>query len=162
MISIWIASRSAAGGYGGWAHVRIAGETAEGAAGGDRRTTSMRMLLTAALEAMASEDDKSAPVRLHSADPAFLEGARSLAAWRDAGWIEDGKPVPEQDLWAKLIEALKARPGSGFVDARTGPEAVLDFVDHWAAFALNIAKTKGDFGAPIPKPNLKALVTKLG
>jgi hypothetical protein len=146
---IWIDTASAAGGYGGWSYVAFGGPEPRGVAGGDRRTTPVRMALTAAIAALEGlAADKAAPVRLLS---------RELAA----GSVPE--PTEDRDLWDKLdkLQAARSAPAA-FAPLPQTDKARADFVHGWAAFALDIAKTKGAFSSQIPKPNLRALVSKAG
>lgn len=167
-VLIFTATASAKGGYGGWAQLRARGDALQAVAGGDRRTTPLRMALTGALEALAdaTEEDPKAPVRLYTDDGELAAGSAQLDAWRAAGWTDaKGAAVAEQDLWEKLTRALNARTAPvaiAHASALANSKEPIAFVQAWAAFALDIAKTKGAFSSPVPKPNLKALLVKWG
>lgn len=150
-IEIWTGAAWAKGGWGGWAYAILGEAEPRGAAGGDRRTTPMRMALTVAVEALeAAGPGTDLVVYTPSADLA-AGLAQALAAADE-----------DKDLWERLAKQVGARTGkTEFRDrAAQKPDAAADFADGWANFALDIAKTKGLFASPIPKPNLKALLAK--
>ena len=149
-LEIWTGVAWATGGYGGWAHVRIGAGDAQGVAGGDRRTTPVRMALTAAIEALQTAGEPSAPVRLHTPEPALLQGPP-----------EDGQ---DDDLWDRFNKVRGARtaPVTLVDSSRKAADPTAVFVHGWAEFALNIARGKGAFQSAIPKPNLKTLMAKRG
>jgi ribonuclease HI len=134
-------------GYGGWAHVRRnADGTLAGAAGGERRTTGARMVLTGLIEALTALADLpvDTAVTLHFADPNLStelvtsDGAYALAepeAWTAARKLLAARPV------LTLSPLNEATPAAGFLQA-------------WADFGLDTAKTRGTFKAAIPRPNL--------
>jgi hypothetical protein len=146
-LEIWTGVAWAKGGYGGWAHVRL--DKALGVAGGDRRTTEARMALTAAIEALGSAaGEPGAPLRL------LTPHRRLLAA--------PAEPGDDADLRERLARAVAARTAPvTFADAPAADAAAV-FAHGWAAFALDIAKTKGAFDAAIPASNLKAMIARRG
>jgi hypothetical protein len=134
-------------GYGGWAHVRRnADGTLAGAAGGERRVSGAKMVLTGVIEALTAVADlpAGAAVTLHFADPVL---AAELVA-------SDGAyAAAEPEAWTAARKLLAARPVltlSPLPDA--APAA--GFLKAWADFGLDTAKTRGTFKAAIPKPNL--------
>ncbi len=149
-LDIWTDTDWAKGGYGGWAFVRIGGTEAQGVAGGDRRTTPLRMALTGAIEALTSVGKEAGPVRLRTPERALITGA-----------VEDRLPE-DKDLWDRLAKLIAARtaPVSFVAGDPTQDLKTIEFAHGWAAFAMDIAKTKGTFSSAIPKPNLKALLAK--
>ncbi|HTI67130.1 MAG TPA: hypothetical protein VL460_06245 [Caulobacteraceae bacterium] len=159
MTDLWIAGAEAAGGYGGWGYAVVRGAEAVGTAGGARRTTGIAMALTGLADALAgfTPAQRAAPLQVHSAD-------RLLAAFkalRAAGWkTPAGEPLPAPDLWQAAALALDKQTGGW--SFTPGAAAGTEFAQAWAVFALDIARTKGTFSSPIPKPNLKTLVGKLG
>ncbi len=151
-VTLWIASLCRPDpGYGGWSFVRrMNGGTdaaaIKGAAGGERRTSAAKMSLTALTEALGSLSDlpKETSVTLRVADPDLAgqlvasDGAYATAepqAWTAAGAALTARPILE------LVPASPTDPASGFLNA-------------WAEFGLDTAKTRGSFKAAIPKPNL--------
>lgn len=151
-VTLWIASLCRPDpGYGGWAFVRrMDGETGaaaiRGAAGGERRTSAAKMSLTALAEAMGSLSDlpMDAAVRLRFADPDLA--GQLIAA--------DGVyATAEPEAWAAARAAVAARSRLDLIPAAPG-EAANGFLDAWAEFGLDTAKSRGSFKAAIPKPNL--------
>ena len=151
-VTLWIASLCRPDpGYGGWSFVRrMDGETGaaalKGAAGGERRTSAAKMSLSALTEALESLSDlsKETSVTLRFADPDLAgqlvasDGAYATAepqAWTAARAALAARPILE------LVAASPTDPASGFLNA-------------WAEFGLDTAKTRGSFKAAIPKPNL--------
>jgi ribonuclease HI len=150
---LWIAGAQAPGGYGGWAWVAVADGEARGAAGGARRTTARAMALTGLVDGLA---DLTAPLEIHTTDPAL----KAFEALRSAGWkTAQGEPLADPELWDALAAAVDKAGGPRFTP---GHREGGTFADAWAAFALDVARTKGTFSSPIPKPNLKTFVGKLG
>ena len=133
-------------GYGGWAHVRRnADGTLAGAAGGERRVTGAKMVLTGVVDALTALADLpvSTAVTLHFGDPNLAELVASDGAYATA----------EPEAWAAARKLLAARPVlvlSPLADAT--PAA--GFLKAWADFGLDTAKTRGTFKAAIPRPNL--------
>ncbi len=151
-VTLWIASFCRPDpGYGGWSYVRrLDGETGaaaiKGAAGGERRTSAAKMSLTALAEALDCLSDlpKDTPVILRFADP-------DLAAELVASDGAYAKAEPE--AWAAARAALAGRPVLELVP--TPPSAPANgFLNAWADFGLDTAKSRGSFKAAIPRPNL--------
>lgn len=145
-LEIWIGAAFAKGGYGGWSWSRLDG-AGSGVAGGDRRTTEARMALTAAVQALKeAAKDPPGPVKLYTAHRKLLTAP--------------AEPGEDADLRDTLAKAVAARTASvTFVDAPPADPAAV-FAHNWAAFALDIAKTKGAFDATIPASNLKTIIAK--
>lgn len=151
-VTLWIASLCRPDpGYGGWAFVRrMDGETGaaaiKGAAGGERRTSAANMSLKALAEALDSLSDlpKDVSVSLRFADPDL---AGQLVA-------SDGAyATAEPQAWAAARAAVAARPTLElFPMARA--EGAGGFLNAWAEFGLDTAKSRGSFKAAIPRPNL--------
>jgi len=150
-IEIWTGAAWAKGGWGGWAYVMLGEAEPRGVAGGDRRITPMRMALTVAIEALEAAGP-AADLILYTPSADLAAGlAQAVAAAEE-----------EKDLWERLAKQVGARGGKTVFRDRAvqKPDAAADFADGWANFALDIAKTKGLFSSPIPKPNLRALLAK--
>jgi len=147
-LEIWTGVAWAKGGYGGWSHARLDGG-GPSVAGGDRRTTEVRMALTAAVEALKEiAGDPAKPVKIYSPH-------RKLV-------LTPAEPGEDADLRDALTKAIKAR-GAPVLFADSPPtDLAAVFVHGWAEFALNIAKTKGAFNATIPASNLKTMIAKRG
>jgi len=134
-------------GYGGWAHVRRnADGSLAGAAGGERRVSGAKMVLTGVIDALTALADApaDAAVALHFTDPAL---AAELTA-------SDGAyALVEPEAWAAARKLLAARPRLTLIPlVPTTPAA--GFLNAWAEFGLDTGKTRGTFRAAIPKPNL--------
>ncbi|MCY1647074.1 ribonuclease H [Caulobacter sp. SL161] len=151
-VTLWIANLCRSDpGYGGWAYVRkIDGETGaaaiKGAAGGERRTSSAKMSLTALTEALESLTDlpPETAVTLRFLDPAL---AGQLVA------ADGDYATAEPEVWALARAAVASRPVLDLVPASPG-EPTSGFLSAWAEFGLDTAKSRGSFRAAIPKPNL--------
>jgi hypothetical protein len=105
--------------------------------------------LTAALQALSPAQQAMA-LKIHTAEPA-LRG----------DWDAAAAEAPETAaLWTGLKAALQRQAG-GWTMVPGHREGVA-FTQAWAAFALDIARTKGAFSSPIPKPNLATVVGKIG
>jgi ribonuclease HI len=151
-VTLWIASLCRQDpSYGGWAYVRrIDGETGaaaiKGAAGGERRTTTAKMSLTALTEALEGLSDlpADAAVTLRFSD---LDLASQLVA------TDGDYATAEPDAWTAARAAVAARPVLEMVPASPGEEAN-GFLAAWAEFGLDTSKSRGTFKAAIPKPNL--------
>lgn len=147
-VDLWTASLCKPDpGYGGWAFVRRNAEGAlAGAAGGERRTTGIKMVLTGVIEALTAIADLPADtaVTLHFADPDLA--AELVAA--DGAWA-----TAEPEAWAAARKAVAARPVLSLAPlSDTTP--IAGFLKAWADFGLDTAKTRGTFKAAIPRPNL--------
>lgn len=147
-VDLWTASLCKPDpGYGGWAHVRRnADGSLAGAAGGERRTTGIKMVLTGVIEALGAVADlpAGAAVTLHFADPDLA--AELVTA--DGAWA-----TAEPEAWAAARALLAARPVLSLAPlSDTTP--VAGFLKAWADFGLDTAKTRGTFKAAIPRPNL--------
>lgn len=147
-VDLWTASLCKPDpGYGGWAFVRRNTDgTLAGAAGGERRTTGAKMVLTGVIEALTALSDLPADtaVTLHFVDPDLV--AELVTA--DGPWA-----TAEPEAWAEARRLMAARPVlslSPLVD--TTP--VAGFLRAWADFGLDTSKTRGTFRAALPRPNL--------
>lgn len=147
VVHLWVAGVEAAGGYGGWGYALVQGEDASGVAGGDRRTTATAMALTALIHALGvmTPEQRKAPLQIHAPQLAGLMGSKD--------------PLEPPELWAAAARALEKQ--SGGWGLAPGHVAAGDFAEAWAGFALDIARGKGQFSSPIPKPNIKTLLGKL-
>jgi ribonuclease HI len=151
-VILWTASLCRSDpGYGGWSFVRrmegqSGPEAIKGAAGGERRTSSARMSLTALTEALASLSDQpaNAAVTLYFQDPAL---ATELVS------ADGAYATAEPEAWASARAAVAARPILNLAPLPTNAPAA-GFLTAWADFGLDTAKTRGSFKAAIPKPNL--------
>ena len=118
-------------GPGGWGALLIAGESRKTLSGAAAGTTTKRMELTAALEALRALR-RPVQARLYTDSKYVCTGVSEwLPQWKRRGWkTADRKPVKNQDLWEALdaaaaphrIEWLWVRghagnPGNEAVDA---------------------------------------------
>lgn len=151
-VTVWISSLCRPDpGYGGWAWVRrIDGETGaaaiKGAAGGERRTTGATMSLTALTQALDGLSDLPVDTAVTLR---FLDGdlAGQLVA-------SDGAyATAEPDAWTAARAAVARRPVLELVPAAP-TDGASGFLNAWAEFGLDTAKSRGSFKAAIPKPNL--------
>lgn len=151
-VTFWIASLCQPDpGYGGYAFVRVEDGARSGVAGGDRRTTGLKMTLTAVIRAL---ETLSAPpggtfVTLQITDEAVALDLRRVIAGDP-----DFKPVLEGDLWAELTALIQPRAAQIGVVPLPVSEPAAGFAQAWADFGADAAKTRGAFKSPIPKPNL--------
>jgi ribonuclease HI len=151
-VTLWIASLCRPDpGYGGWSFVRrMDGETGaaalKGAAGGERRTSTAKMSLLALTEALGSLSDlpKETSVTLRFADPDL---AGQLVA------ADGAYATAEPEAWTAARAAVAARPALDPIPVSPA-DAANGFLNAWAEFGLDTAKSRGSFKAAIPKPNL--------
>lgn len=147
-LEIWTGVAWAKGGYGGWSQARLDGG-GPSVAGGDRRTTETRMALTAAIEALKEiAGDPARPVKLYTAHRKSV--------------MTPAEPGEDADLRDALAKLVKARTAPVVFADSPSTDVAAVFAHHWAAFALDIAKTKGAFDAVIPASNLKTMIAKRG
>lgn len=97
-------------GPGGWAAIlRLVGtDHFREIAGGFRLTTNNRMEITATLEALAALKE-ACEVELYS-DSQYLCNAINkhwINSWQHANWLRRGKPIPNADLWQKLLKLIQ-------------------------------------------------------
>lgn len=130
----------------GWAYV-VAGDPASGAAGGRRRVgawTGAAAALSAVLQAGGG--------LVLTAHPRI---AGLIAAVR-AGAPPEGLEPADLAAFDQLLKLAAGQP-LGFQPTRAAPGGAAAFCAAWAELARDRAKAKGDFTAPIPKPNLARL-----
>jgi ribonuclease HI len=94
-------------GPGGWGVVLRWNGTEKELHGGDAQTTNNRMELMAAIQALESLNRPS-QVQLHTDSTYLLNGiTKWIAAWQRNGWRTSArKPVKNEDLWRRLVEAM--------------------------------------------------------
>ena len=146
IVSVWIAAAfDPAYLCGGWASVRRLGPEPAGHAGGERRTTALRMLLTGLAAGLRGAPPTAAvTVKTHAAEAAMLAGVLSGAT-----------PGPEGDLdlWAPVLAACRGRAVK-VIAAPSGPDTPMAFARAWAELSRDKTKAKGPFTAAIPRANL--------
>jgi ribonuclease HI len=94
-------------GPGGWGVVLRWNGTEKELHGGDPQTTNNRMELIAAIQALEALNRPS-QVQLHTDSTYLLNGiTKWIAAWQRNGWRTSArKPVKNEDLWRRLVEAM--------------------------------------------------------
>jgi ribonuclease HI len=94
-------------GRGGWGVVLRWNGTQKELYGGDAQTTNNRMELMAAIQALEALNRPS-QVQLHTDSTYLLNGiTKWIAAWQRNGWRTSArKPVKNEDLWRRLVEAM--------------------------------------------------------
>jgi ribonuclease HI len=151
-VTLWIASLCRPDpGYGGWTYVRrMDGGTdasaIKGAAGGERRTSSAAMSLTALSEALQGLSDLPADTKVTLR---FLDASLAGQLVAPDGDYATAEPA----TWAAARAAVAARPALEMVPAAPN-DAASGFLNAWAEFGLDTSKSRGSFKAAIPKPNL--------
>ena len=95
-------------GPGGWGVVLQGGGRERELYGGDVQTTNNRMELMAAIQALEALR-RPASVSLHTDSKYLLDGVTKwVEGWQRNGWKTAAKkPVKNDDLWRRLIEAMK-------------------------------------------------------
>jgi len=94
-------------GFGGWGVIlRYAGCEKE-LCGAEPFTTNNRMELTAAIEGLSALKEPCA-VDLYSDSTYVVNSVEKgwVLNWREKGWIKKGEPVPNTDLWKRLLTLL--------------------------------------------------------
>ncbi len=95
-------------GPGGYGVVLLYDGNIRELSGGFRRTTNNRMEIIAVIKGLEAVDG-SGRVKLYS-DSQYVVRAITLGwaeKWRANGWTRDREPVPNRDLWERLLELLK-------------------------------------------------------
>ena len=111
-------------GPGGWGVVLRWNGTEKELHGGDPQTTNNRMELMAAIRALEALKRPSR-VQLHTDSTYLLNGiTKWITAWQRNGWRTSArKPVKNEDLWRRLIEAMNGHQVSwGWVKGHAGEE----------------------------------------
>ncbi|WP_091736816.1 hypothetical protein [Phenylobacterium immobile] len=131
----------------GFAFVRLAAPPV-GSAGGQRRATPW----TAAIHALTAALAEPGPATIVTAN---AKVATLVVALR-ASAVPDGLTPAEARAWEGLVKAAAGR-ALGYAPAKADPGTPAAFCAAWAELASERAKSKGDFIAAIPKPNLARL-----
>jgi ribonuclease HI len=94
-------------GPGGWGVMLRWNGTEKELHGGDPQTTNNRMELMAAIQALEALNRPS-QVQLYTDSTYLLDGiTKWIAGWQRNGWRTSArKPVKNEDLWRRLIEAM--------------------------------------------------------
>ncbi|MFC2129848.1 ribonuclease HI [Bacteroidota bacterium] len=97
-------------GPGGWGAVLIYGRYRKELSGGFKMTTNNRMEVLAAIEALkVLKNDKRLKVRLHT-DSSYLVNTMTkgwIENWISKNWKKKNKPIPNTDLWLRLLTQVK-------------------------------------------------------
>lgn len=95
-------------GPGGWGVVLQWNGTEKELHGSDPQTTNNRMELMAAIQALEALNRPS-QVQLHTDSTYLLNGiTKWVAGWQRNGWRTSAKkPVKNEDLWRRLVAAMK-------------------------------------------------------
>ena len=95
-------------GPGGWGVVLRSWDSEKEMYGSDPQTTNNRMELTAAIKALEALR-RPTTVSLHTDSRYVLDGiTKWIAGWQRNGWKTAArKPVKNEDLWRRLIEAMR-------------------------------------------------------
>ena len=101
-------------GPGGWGAVLRWQDTEKELYGGDPQTTNNRMELMAAIQALETLQ-RPATVDLYTDSKYLLDGiTKWIKGWQRNGWLTSAKkPVKNDDLWRRLIEANVPHEVSG-------------------------------------------------
>lgn len=90
-------------GVGGWAAILSAGNREKVLTGNAASTTNNRMELQAAVNALETLTRPS-QVELHTDSEYLRKGITEwVEKWETSGWKRKGKPIPNSDLWKKLL-----------------------------------------------------------
>jgi len=90
-------------GVGGWAAILSAGNREKVLTGNAASTTNNRMELQAAVNALETLTRPS-QVELHTDSEYLRKGITEwVENWETSGWKRKGKPIPNSDLWKKLL-----------------------------------------------------------
>lgn len=94
-------------GPGGWCCILRYGEYEKMLSGGEAQTTNNRMELTAVLEGLATLN-RPCEVRVTTDSKYVADSVLKgwVYNWRQKGWLRQGKPVPNTDLWQRLLPLL--------------------------------------------------------
>ena len=94
-------------GPGGWGAVLQGSGKEKELHGGEPLTTNNRMELMAAIQALEALQ-RPAQVTLHTDSKYLLDGiTKWIKGWQRNGWLTSAKkPVKNDDLWRRLIEAM--------------------------------------------------------
>ena len=96
-------------GPGGYAAILEYGERRREIAGGFRRTTNNRMELMAVITALEALKERC-DVTVYSDSEYVVNGITKgwARGWRAKGWRRAGKPVPNWELWQRLLELTES------------------------------------------------------
>ena len=95
-------------GPGGWCCILRYGEYEKMLSGGEAQTTNNRMELTAVLEGLTALN-RPCEVRVTTDSKYVADSVLKgwVYNWRQKGWLRQGKPVPNTDLWQRLLPLLQ-------------------------------------------------------
>ena len=95
-------------GPGGWGAILRYGSHEKELCGGENPTTNNRMELTAVIEGLSALNEPCS-VELYSDSTYVVDSVSKgwVYAWRAKNWLKGGKPVPNADLWQRLLPLLE-------------------------------------------------------
>ena len=95
-------------GPGGWGAILKYGEVEKEISGGEENTTNNRMELMAAIAALSLLKEPC-EVDLYSDSKYIVDSISKgwLFNWEKLGFIKNRKPVPNTDLWKKVLELIR-------------------------------------------------------
>ncbi len=95
-------------GPGGWGSILVYGTNEKELSGGEAHTTNNRMELMAVIEGLEALREpcevtltSDSTYVINSITQKWVEG------WQKKNWIKNGKPVPNTDLWQRLLAAAE-------------------------------------------------------
>lgn len=92
-----------------WAALLKWGDYEKMLTGGDYGKTNNQMEITAVVEGLRAITDPSVPVQVYS-DSAYVINTmteRWWVKWEQNGWMKQGQPVKNADLWQALLEQVR-------------------------------------------------------
>ena len=94
-------------GPGGWGAILRYGDVEKEISGGEINTTNNRMELLAAISALSLLKEPCS-VNLYSDSKYLVDSVTKgwLSSWVKQGFLRKGKPVPNTDLWKRLLVLL--------------------------------------------------------
>ncbi len=108
-------------GPGGWAAILWSQGHELELAGGDRQTTNNRMELTAALQGLRALTRPSRVTILTDSQYLFNGVTDWITKWSRNGWLRNGEPIPNRDLWQVLArECMKHQTSWLWIRAHRG------------------------------------------
>ena len=95
-------------GPGGWGAILRHGAHERELSGGEKQTTNNRMELTAVIEGLAALKEPC-KVEVYSDSTYIVNSVTKgwVYGWQTKNWVKKGEPVPNADLWQRLLGLLK-------------------------------------------------------
>ena len=138
-------------GPGGWGVVLRWKDTEKEMYGGDPLTTNNRMELMAAIQALEALQ-RPAKVDLYTDSKYLLDGiTKWIKGWQRNGWLTSAKkPVKNDDLWRRLIEAMSRHEVTWLWVKGHAGDPDNERADALARRGIEEAVADGPFGMIIP------------